>query len=216
MIEATGPYQLLDPLSPEDFAALEADIVERGILVAIEFDENGKVLDGHHRLAICDKHGITDYPRIVREGWTEEQKRTHSRRMNLARRQLTRQQKRKLIEDKLKETPTESNRKIAKLLGVAHKTVASARARLVSGGEIPHVSSVSGDDGKMYGLPSGSAPRDFNAPNEIAKVLQWLRHRAEAWPEEHRPELAKALRTFAGEVMAGDEREATATTGAHK
>jgi hypothetical protein len=39
MIEATGPYQLLDPLTPEDFAALEADILERGVLVAIEFDE---------------------------------------------------------------------------------------------------------------------------------------------------------------------------------
>ena len=138
-MKATGPYQLLDPLHAEDLAALEADILERGVLVPIEFDEHGNVLDGHHRLAICEKHGITDYPRIVREGWTEEQKRTHSRRMNLARRQLSRDQKRRLIEDELRETPTSSNRKIGKLLGVAPKTVASARARLAAGGEIPHV-----------------------------------------------------------------------------
>ena len=71
MIKATGPYQLLDPLPPEDFAALEADILERGVLVAIEFDEHGNTLDGHHRLAICKKHGITDYPKIIREGWTK-------------------------------------------------------------------------------------------------------------------------------------------------
>ena len=144
MIKATGPYQLLDPLSPEDFAALEADILERGVLVPIEFDDDGNVLDGHHRLAICQKHGL-EYPQIIREGWTEEQKRTHSRRMNLARRQLTRQQKRKLIEDELKETPTTSNRKIAKLLGVDHKTVATVRDRLALGGEIPHVNEEDGN-----------------------------------------------------------------------
>jgi len=205
MIEATGPYQLLDPLAPEDFAALEADILERGVLVAVEFDEDGNVLDGHHRLAICEEHGITDYPRIVREGWTEEQKRTHSRRMNLARRQLSRDQKRRLIEDELRETPTSSNRKIAKLLGVDHKTVASARARLASGGEIPHVSTVSGDDGKIYGLPSRSTPLGFDVVNEAERIAQYLRHRSQLWPEEDRPQLAKAVRKFAGELMSGED-----------
>ena len=204
-MKATGPYQLLDPLSEEDLAALEADILERGVLVAIEFDEDGNVLDGHHRLMICNKHDITDYPRIVREGWTEEQKRTHSRRMNLARRQLSRAQKRRLIEDELRETPTSSNGKIAKLLGVDPKTVASSRNRLAAGGEIPDVTTVSGADGKTYGLPTISAPREFNVANEAEKILQWLRQRAHVWPEENRSELAKALRKFAGEVMSGRE-----------
>jgi len=204
-MKATGPYQLLDPLPEEDLAALEADILERGVLVAIEFDEDGNVLDGHHRLMLCHKHGIEDYPRIVREGWTEEQKRTHSRRMNLARRQLSRDQKRRLIEDELRETPTSSNRKIGKLLGVDPKTVASARTRLAAGGEIPHVTTVSGEDGKTYGLSNNSAPKEFNVANEAEKVLQWLRQRTKAWPDGDRPELAKALRKFAGEIMAGGE-----------
>jgi len=205
MIKATGPYQLLDPLSEEDFAALEADILERGVLVAIEFDEDGNVLDGHHRLAICKKHGIEDYPKIVRTGWTEEQKRTHSRRMNLARRQLTREQKRSLIEAELRETPSSSNRKIARLLGVDHKTVASLRTKLAAGGEIPHVSTVSGGDGKTYGLPSSSGERQFNVANEAEKVQQWLRHRTKSWPEEHRSELATTIKQFAGEIMSGGE-----------
>ena len=205
MIKATGPYQLLDPLPPEDFAALEADILERGVVVAIEFDEHGNVLDGHHRLAICKKHGITDYPKIVREGWTEEQKRTHSRRMNLARRQLTAEQKRKVIAEELRESPTTSNRRIARLLGVDHKTVASVRGKLVAGGEIPHVSVVAGGDGKEYGLPSILAVRHFQVDVEVEKVFQSLRHRIEKWPEEHRPELARALRQLAGEIMAGGE-----------
>ena len=204
-MKADGPYQLLDPLSPEDFAALEADIFERGVMVPIELDEDGNVLDGYHRLLICEKHNITDYPKVIRRGWTEEQKRTHSRRMNLARRQLSRNQKRRLIEDELRETPTSSNRKIGKLLGVDPKTVASARTRLAAGGEIPHVTTVSGDDGKTYGLPTNSSPKAFNVPNEAEKVLQWLRHRAQAWPDEHRSELAKALRKSAGELMSGGE-----------
>ena len=91
------------------------------------------------------------------------------------------------------------------MLGVDHKTVASARTRLAAGGEIPHVSSVSGDDGKTYGLPSRSASNEFNATNEAEKVLQYLRHRSQSWPEEHRPELAKAIRTFAGKLMSGGE-----------
>ena len=74
--------------------------------------------------------------------------------------------------DELKETPTTSNRKIAKLLGVDHKTVTSVRDRLASGGEIPHVTTISGEDGKTYGLPSRSVSSKFNATNEAEKALQ--------------------------------------------
>ena len=131
---ATGKYQLLDPLSPEDFAALEADILERGVMIPIEFDEDGNVIDGHHRKMICDKHGIADYPSIIRKGWSEQDKRTHSRRMNLARRHLTREQRRKLIEQELREAPESSNRKIGSSLGVDHKTVGTVRGDLESSG----------------------------------------------------------------------------------
>ena len=40
-MRATGKYQQFDPLTPEDFAALEKDILERGVMVAIERDEDG-------------------------------------------------------------------------------------------------------------------------------------------------------------------------------
>ena len=32
----SAPYQLLPPLSPEDYAALKADIIARGVLVPVE------------------------------------------------------------------------------------------------------------------------------------------------------------------------------------
>ena len=85
-------YQLMPDLSPEDYSALKADIAERGVQVAIEYDEDGNVLDGHHRLRACSELGITQWPRVVRVGMAEEQKINHAINLNLARRQLTREQ----------------------------------------------------------------------------------------------------------------------------
>ena len=70
---ASTPYQVLPPLSDDEFAALKADIAERGILVPIELDEDGAVLDGHHRLRAWESwraEGLTpaDYPKVVRAG----------------------------------------------------------------------------------------------------------------------------------------------------
>lgn len=61
-MNANGKYQEFDTLTPKEFAALERSILDRGVDVAIVLDEDGNVLDGHHRLAICEKHSITDYP----------------------------------------------------------------------------------------------------------------------------------------------------------
>ena len=50
-------YQLFNPLSAEEYAALEADIAKRGVLVAVEQDQQGNILDGHHRVEIAAKLG---------------------------------------------------------------------------------------------------------------------------------------------------------------
>jgi ParB-like chromosome segregation protein Spo0J len=76
-------------LSTEEYAELKSDISSRGVMVPIEFDEQGNVLDGHHRLQICEELGIKDFPKVIRAGLTEEEKYTHARKLNLARRHLT-------------------------------------------------------------------------------------------------------------------------------
>jgi N6-adenosine-specific RNA methylase IME4 len=85
--DVTGKYQFLEPLLDEDFQALRADIAKRGVLVPVEKDENGDTLDGHHREAIAHELGL-DCPTIVRHFATEEEKREHVIKLNLARRQL--------------------------------------------------------------------------------------------------------------------------------
>ena len=143
-------YQVMPELTPEEYEELKADIAERGVMIPIEYDELGNVLDGYHRLKICEELGIKDFPRVIRAGMTEAEKLTHARKLNIARRHLTQGQKRVLIGDNLKANPAKSDRQHAQELGVDHKTVGAVREKLESGGEIPHQSQMIGSDGKEY------------------------------------------------------------------
>ncbi len=82
-----SPYQLLDPLRPEEHAALEADIRERGVMVAVEVDENGNILDGHHRAEIAERLDLS-YETVVRHFDSEAAKQEHVVKVNLCRRHL--------------------------------------------------------------------------------------------------------------------------------
>lgn len=121
-----SPYQHLPSLSPEEYAALRDDIREHGVLVPIEVDEDGRTLDGHHRRQICGELGITP-PTVTRSGMSEAQKHEHALKLNLQRRNLTSAQKRVLIASELERDSDRSDRAIARLLGVDHKTVAVVR-----------------------------------------------------------------------------------------
>jgi len=80
-------YQVCEPLKREHYAALEKDILARGVQVPVELDENGEILDGHNRVAICDKHDLT-YPTKTRKFKTEDEKFRHVRMLNMARRHM--------------------------------------------------------------------------------------------------------------------------------
>jgi ParB-like chromosome segregation protein Spo0J len=142
------PYQLLPPLAADEYAALKADIAERGVQVPVEYDEHGNVLDGHHRIQICVELGIAQWPRLVRHGLSEVEKRSHARRLNLHRRHLDQAQRRALITDELRDAPAASDRAVAAGLGVDHKTVATVRAGLEATGEIPQLDARKGRDGR--------------------------------------------------------------------
>ncbi|MDD3653103.1 MAG: ParB N-terminal domain-containing protein, partial [Desulfotomaculaceae bacterium] len=130
MNPAGEKYQVMPDLSAEEFAGLKADIAARGVQVPVEYDEAGNILDGHHRVRACRELGLADWPRVIRAGLSEEEKWTHARRLNLARRHLSREQKQDLIRAQLKATPGMSDRQIAAGLGVSDKTVGVQRKEL--------------------------------------------------------------------------------------
>lgn len=113
-------YQVMPPLSDKEYKSLKEDIKKDGVLVPIIYDENGDIIDGYHRIQICEELGIEDWPSITKTDLNETDKRSLARKLNSARRQLSQEQKRGLIKDQLKDTPEWSNRRIADMLGV-HK-----------------------------------------------------------------------------------------------
>lgn len=158
------PYQLLPPLTPEEYENLKESIREQGVLVPVEYDEHGNILDGHHRIQIATELGI-DFPKVVRTGFTEQQKRSHARTLNTVRRHLNREQKREIIKQEILENPQESNNKIAKRLGVSDTTVGTIRNEL---GPDAQPAWRQGADGKYY--PATNA----NKKNEDQQEIYFL------------------------------------------
>src|SRR5271155_1437202 len=132
------PVLKLPPLPYEQFLALRDNIAVNGVLVPILVDSDGpkrEIIDGNYRKQIAEELGY-DCPEIVQPNLEDDEKRTLARALNLARRQLTQEQRRELIADQIEETPERSNRWIAKQLGAHHATVGAVRGELQSTGQI--------------------------------------------------------------------------------
>jgi hypothetical protein len=142
------PILKLPALPYDQFLALRDNIAVHGVLVPILVNEQKRIIDGNYRKAITDELGY-DCPEIVQAGMNEDDKRTLARALNLARRQLTQDQKRQLVADQLRETPDRSNRWVGKQLGVHHATVAGVRGEMESSGQIIECRERLGADGRV-------------------------------------------------------------------
>lgn len=172
-------YQLLPDLATDEFDALKADIAERGVMVPIEFDEDGNVLDGHHRLRVCAELGITEYPCVTRAGMSEDEKREHVLALNLDRRHLTRQQRQELVARLRAEGW--SLRRIADRLHVTAPTVQQdlTAVRNLTPDTEP-ASTVTGADGKQY--PATRPPRE-DMPGAPPEEFPWDTKQPEPIPQ---------------------------------
>ena len=66
-------FQLLPALTDAEYTALKDDIREHGVLVPVEYDELGNILDGHHRVKAWNElraEGVrvADFQSITRIG----------------------------------------------------------------------------------------------------------------------------------------------------
>lgn len=156
-VASTTPYQLMPALSAADYVALKNSIAANGVLVAVELDRDGHVIDGHHRVRACQELGIKDFPRVVQAGLTAKECRERALILNLTRRQLTRSQRADAVA-KLKALGW-SNRRIAEATGASEATV----RRDVKGASIDARGRVTGKDGKTY--PSKRRPTSIAVTN---------------------------------------------------
>jgi ParB-like chromosome segregation protein Spo0J len=157
-------YQMLPELPPERYAALKADIAERGVVVPVVVDEFGITIDGHNRVRACRELGINDYPIETRAGLTESEKRSLARKLNALRRHLSREQVRVLIGDQLRDTPDWTDRKIAAEFGVSPTTVGDVRRQISAMDGTVQIGQLGkkrvGRDGKTRRVPT-QKPRDL-------------------------------------------------------
>jgi len=121
-------YQLLPSLSQDEYESLKASIAKHGVLSPIEVDEDGEILDGHHRVKICDELGINSWPTVTKRFGSEEEKQAYIYMVNLARRQLSRDQFKEIREQQKKlallfKQQDKSQEEVAGLLGVEQGTV---------------------------------------------------------------------------------------------
>lgn len=128
---AAPRFQVMPVLDAEALAALEQDILARGIVVPVVEDQHGRLLDGHHRREIAQRLSIA-CPVEVRPVDDDEDARQVALALNLTRRHLSREQRRHLIARECEERPTDSDRAIARRLGCSPSTVAAVRRQGVS------------------------------------------------------------------------------------
>jgi ParB-like chromosome segregation protein Spo0J len=176
MTETTNEYQVLPPLSDEEYQALKEDMAENGMLVPVVQDTAGNIIDGHHRVRayqelLAEGRAAGGFPTVERSGLTTEEKRDLAWRLNMQRRHLNRAQKHEAIERKLKESPEWADNRIAKLLGVDGKTVRLARVMLEGRKEIAKHKKLIGADGKEYPRELEKKFKDIGLKPRAAKGL---------------------------------------------
>jgi len=178
-------YQVMPDLTPIEYEALKADIEERGVLVPVEVDETGAILDGHHRVRAWQELrsegvNLADYPRMVRRGLTEEQKRNHARSLNVLRRHLSREQRDDVMRAMRADGAT--YQEIARAVGVTHPTAMAATKDVIVNSYIENArgqvrpSSYTprpvGVDTPSLFIPGGAVTLDRSAAELVAKQAQ--------------------------------------------
>lgn len=149
---APHPYaELVREMTEEEYLALRDDIQRQGQLELVIFYQD-HILDGRHRYRACRDLGIS--PVCEELLGTEAEVREFVISQNAHRRHLTATERKHLVALALVSDPSHSDRRIARLVGVAPNTVKAHRRALESTAQIAQLSSRKGRDGKSRLLPA--------------------------------------------------------------
>lgn len=160
----------LPAMTQDEATALSTSLKTHGYLeeFPVVTDQEGNVLDGHHRLQLAKEAGIEPVF-FVKTGMTAKQADRYSIDVNVARRHMNRAQKRVVIAAVLTATPTASNRLVGRSVGVSHVTVENVRDELEESGQIDHFSADHAGRGQTTGVP---VTEDEQLRKEGLKIIQ--------------------------------------------
>lgn len=174
----TSLYQVMPSMDAWDYKQLKESISECFDRFGVPFwpgdeprvDGQGRVVDGHHRMQACAELGFTPTTRAMPEGFTDDDVWKYAFRVNLARRQLTIEQRRGLAREYLLRYPAATLREAAQAAGVSDHTVRAVRQEMEGDGEIP------------VGVHRGAVATDTQTrhDDEERSPLQYQNHRKEA------------------------------------
>jgi site-specific DNA-methyltransferase (adenine-specific) len=142
---ADDRWQLLPDLLGDDFLTLKTSIAESGVLIPLVYDaETNELVDGHQRArAVAELRAegtvVAEPMKQLRHFGSDEERIAFVVTSNVQRRKLSTAQRRDLIAEALRRLPSLSDRRLALMAGVDHKTVGVVRGELEGRGEIPHV-----------------------------------------------------------------------------
>lgn len=162
-------YQILPPLSEQEYEALKKSIEINGLDYPVIVDQTGAIVDGFHRQRACEELGIK-CSRIIRDFESEYEKYELALSVNCNRRHLSQNQKRKVIEGYLIRDPQIANNNLADLVGLSKNTVASVREHLEATGQIDKFEKLRGRDGKLRNKKQNKILA--NSDRETEKAIQ--------------------------------------------
>jgi len=192
-VEAAALRQanLFPPLAEDELEDLREAARKYGILMPLVRDEHGEIIDGRHRAMVARELGI-EPPEITLADLDEREKREVARALNLARRHVSREQRRRLIEAELRGDPARSDRGVAKAVGSSPTTVGAVRRDLVRQGQLSKVDTRRGEDNRVRPVPpraevalsTGRAPGRSTVPETAAPRAPTMRLTIDAPVEE--------------------------------
>src|SRR5699024_3941584 len=111
----------MPPLSSEEYQELYESIKAEGVLEPIHVDEEGVVIDGHHRSKIASELGVP-CPVITHDDLSNGEKVALAFTLNLKRRHLSKAEKKGLVVEYKQLKPLASASEVANATGVSDKT----------------------------------------------------------------------------------------------
>lgn len=182
-------YQVNRDMTEIEYQLLKESIAEFGVLIPVEIDRDGNILDGHHRVKACEELGIVGYPTHTIYEFDEDEKKQYAQTVNDRRRHLSKEElKERMIAMK---QAGESLRTISDATGLSPQTI----MRHTKDVGVPN-GTTTGKDGKQYPARKPKPISTYSETPPTAKERATTAHFLDDLKPEQRESIANGEKTL--------------------